>query len=216
MRSIAICGILLLSTLVMTARAESVRCIEYNHDGDFEFEIAWGYDGVQAPDYGAFGEAYSVNYGLLNGVVLWLTQDGTYQGQLFDLYVWAGGYCGEPMSVIWIEPGLEPQSLPVWPEVGENYYQVEVWVDYDCTVGYWGDWPDQPPGFFVAVDETLTENGHPWTHVAPGQPYPSGWQHPDVVWDRRHCESLGLGIDVDRQPSPAEAPTWGTVKSLFR
>ncbi|MBD3237835.1 MAG: hypothetical protein GF330_14120 [Candidatus Eisenbacteria bacterium] len=216
MKAFLFCTLVLATASILSAGAESDRCIEYNHDGTFEFEIAWSDSGVQAPYYGAFGEAYWVDSGLLNAVVLWLTQDGTYQGQSLDLYVWEGGYCDEPLNVLWVEPGLQPQDLPVWPEVGENYYPVEVFVYYDCTVGYWGNWPGQAPGFFVAVDETPSESGHPWTHIAPGLPYPSGWQHPDVVWDRRHCESLGLGIDVDRQPSPAEAPSWGSIKSLFR
>ena len=217
MRTLAgLIAALALITLTTTGSADGDRCITHNHDGSFEEAISWDGSGVQSPYYGAFGEAFYVGYGLVYGAVLWLTQDGTYNGQTYDLYFWENGYEGEPGYVIWEEFGVTPTSLPIWPEVGENYVDVEVYVEGSCTVGFWGNWPGEPAGFFVAADSSYTQQGHPWTNIAPGLQWPSGWQHPDVVWGRRHIEALGLGIDIDR-PSPARPQeTWGAIKSLFR
>jgi hypothetical protein len=47
----------------------------------------------------------------------------------------------------------------------------------------------------------------------PGIGYPSGWQHPNVVYP--DCASMGIGVTITDDPSPAESETWGAIKSLF-
>lgn len=204
--------------LLVPASPAGDRCLMIHHDGTFEQPLYWDGNGVMTPYYGAFGEGYAPGYGVVVAAHLWLSQDGSYAGQTFDLYFWSGGVEGAPGQVIDVIPRLRPQNLPIWPEVGDNIYITQLYIETDITVGFWGNWPGMPAGFEVGADEEGIDTGHPWTNIAPGLPWPSGWQHPDVVWDypRRHTESLGLGIDVDRGPSPVVAPTWGSVKSLFR
>ena len=66
--------------------------------------------------------------------------------------------------------------------------------------------------------------GHPWTCVAPGLQWPSGWQDPSIVYEP--TRSMGIGVYFGRDPAGVEelpevqqlpqSPTWGTVKELFR
>jgi hypothetical protein len=55
--------------------------------------------------------------------------------------------------------------------------------------------------------------GHPWTCIAPGIGYPSGWQDPSVVWGE--TQSMGCSVNFE-QSTPIEPATWAVVKALFR
>ena len=66
---------------------------------------------------------------------------------------------------------------------------------------------------YVCADES-GPGGHPWTNIAPGIGYPSGWQNPNVVWP--NCRSLGIGATITEEPSPVESVTWGAIKTLFQ
>jgi hypothetical protein len=69
---------------------------------------------------------------------------------------------------------------------------------------------------FETVDDSADENGpggHPWTHVAPGFGYPTGWQHPATIWGE--TRSLGMGVYVAEGPTPVTPGTWGRIKALY-
>ncbi len=68
--------------------------------------------------------------------------------------------------------------------------------------------------------------GCPWTCIAPDIGYPTGWAHPNIVWDPGLCKSLFIApffaprnpADVEEFPEgagAAEFGSWGQIKALF-
>ena len=73
-------------------------------------------------------------------------------------------------------------------------------------------WATTSPGYIVAADLDGA-GGHPWTYIAPGIGYPTGWNDPSIIWGT--TQSLGLG-GVFSGCSPAESRSWGSMKALFQ
>jgi len=189
-----------------------------NNDGSFENGYAWQYAGVVPPYGGAFGEGFSGgSCGI--GVVcarLWVTTlSGFYTGQSCDVYIWEGGFDNEPGAVASMTAGVVLGNVPYWPAIGANDVSAYGSIPGQAggfTVGYWGDWPSAPCGYFVAADLD-GPGGRPWTYIAPGIGYPTGWNDPSMVWGP--TQSLGLEAEAWGGYTPAEPRTWGTVKALF-
>jgi hypothetical protein len=190
-----------------------------NHDGSFENGYAWQYGGSVAPYYGAFGEGYNLGAGGVCCGAFWVsTLPGYFFGQSADVYVWAGGAgSGAPGSVLGMVPGNVFPNVPNWPTCAENDVMMQVNVSGEFTVGFWGNWPGALCGYFTAADLDGF-GGHPWTNIAPGIGYPTGWNDPSIVWGA--TQSMGIGAyfatDCWIIPSPAESETWGSIKTLFR
>jgi hypothetical protein len=189
--------------------------LRYSHDMTFEGALAWTYGGVTPPYYGAFGEGY-----LLDGdtvvecIALWLTDITFYAGQTCDCYIWEGGVSEEPGGVLTVMVGFDPGAPAYWPDVSQHNADIP---DYtvtsdEITVGYWGNWPGAICGWFCAADYT-GPGGHPWTMVHPSQGYGTGWIDPTYVWGP--TMSMGIGFYYG-DPVPAESPTWGSIKELFK
>lgn len=184
-----------------------------HHDGVFELGIGWKNDGVRPPYDGAFGEAFDVGPGAVSCILLWLSQGGGFaEGTTSDLYVWDGGVGENPGGVLGLVTGIEFAPIPVWPEVGLFEVSVPVTVAGPVTVGAWGNWPGARPGYGFAADRE--GDGHPWTHIAEGIGWPSGWQHPGVVWDDIGSMGIGMRFRPD-DPVPTRASSWGMVKALY-
>ncbi len=183
--------------------------------------IGWGWEGIQPPYYGAFGEAYDLGEGTIDCATLWVTQMGDFTGQSVDLYVWDGGIDGPPGVVLALMPDRICENVPFWADIGQNDFPWGVPVEGPFTVGYWGNWPGEVCGFLIAHD--MSCSGHPWTYVAPGIGYGTGWIDPSDVWGV--VSSLGLGgffsprtSSVEDFPAPdgsTQASTWGSIKRLF-
>jgi hypothetical protein len=185
-----------------------------NHDGSFENGYAWRYGGVVAPYYGAFGESYDLDYGNVCCVALWVsTVPGGFTGQSCDVYVWAGGIGSTPGAVLQMVPGIVLTNVPNWPTCSENDITVPVGLSGPFTVGYWGNWPGAANAYFCAADLNGF-GGNPWTNIAPGIGYPTGWNDPSIVWGP--TQSMGIGVYWgDCYTSPVETRTWGSIKALF-
>ncbi len=195
------------------------------HSGTFENAYCWHWGGTQPPYYGAFGEAYDEGPCIIMCAAFWLTQIGSYAYPPVDVYVWEGGITGEPGLVLWMKPGVVLGAPGLWPTVTQHDVRSNLVaglaVAGEFTVGYYVDLSGSPCQFFVAVDEG-NGGGHPWTNVAPGGGYPSGWQHPGVVWGMMDI-SLGIGVYLERGTSgvedslegDAESATWGRIKEIF-
>jgi hypothetical protein len=186
----------------------------YNHDESFENGYAWQYAGVVPPYWGAFGEGIEASWAVIACVKIWVTTlPGYYFGQTCDVYVWEGGVTGPPGAVLDMVAGVVLGNVPNWPTVGENDVEMHYAIAQDgCTVGYWGNWPGAPCAYFVAADLN-GPGGHPWTCIAPGIGYPTGWNDPSMIWEP--TQSLGLGA-VYSWCSPVEARSWGSIKGLFQ
>jgi hypothetical protein len=185
----------------------------YHHDGSFENAYAWDHAGVVYPYYGCFGEAYDIGPGTVTCGAYWVTTvPPFFHDQGADCYVWEGGVVAGPGAVVYAVPGNVFSNVPDWPAIGENDVTLTVDVSGAFTIGYWGAWPSDWEGFLCAADEN-GPGGHPWTCIAPGIGYPSGWQHPSVIWP--DAKALGIGVYFE-QATPVESETWGTVKALFR
>jgi hypothetical protein len=186
----------------------------YHHDGSFENGYAWDYMGDQPPYYGAFGEGYDLGPGIVACGAYWLsTIPGQWQGQTSDCYIWEGGVGATPGTVLGVVPDIVFDNILLWPEVGQNDIELNISVDGEFTVGCWGDWWGRDMnGYFWAADLNGVQ-GHPWTCVAPGIGYPTGWNDPSIVWGP--TRSMGCGVYFE-QGTPVESPTWGAVKALFR
>jgi hypothetical protein len=186
----------------------------YNHDESFENGYAWQYGGSVPPYYGAFGEGYDLGYGVVRCGSFWVSGlQPPPVGALADCYIWLGGIETDPGEVLAVVTGVEFMNVPCWPGVGRNDIEIGVGVPGAFTVGYWGDWQSAYGTFFCAADEN-GPGGHPWTCIAPGQGYPSGWQDPAIVWP--DAKALGCGVYFESHPTAAESPTWGAIKAMFR
>lgn len=181
-----------------------------NHDGTFENGYCWCYGGIAPPYYGAFAESFTDAGNQIVCVTIYLTSSCMAFCESLDIYIWDGGIETPPGEVLVVYPDQVPTSIPMWPGIGENVFEVWGPAPYSgITVGYWAE---QATDVYVAADED-GPGGHPWTNIAPGTGYPSGWQHPNTVWWQ--CRSLGFGIHHTFF-SPVESSTWGEIKALYK
>lgn len=184
-----------------------------NHDGSFENGYAWRTGGVVAPYYGSFGEAYDLGTGVVYCGAYWLsTLPGYIQGHTADCYVWEGGVGSMPDAVLGVVTGVAFDGIPYWPEVGQFDVDLNIAVSGPFTVGYWGNWPGMGCDWFCVADLNGLQ-GYPWTCIAPGIGYPTGWNDPSIVWGP--TRSMGCASYFG-QASPVEAGTWGAIKQVFR
>ena len=184
----------------------------YNHDFSCENGYCWQYGGIVPPYYGAFGEAFDVGAVTVECGLYWLSQIGYYTGQPLDAYVWEGGVTGPPSGVLCVVPGVTGLSIPYWPSCGLNEVEIGCCVTGEFTVGYWADFSDEDCAWYCCIDENGF-GGYPWTCVAPGIGYPTGWQHVSVVWGAG--VSCCIGATITDHPSASDSRTWGSIKDLF-
>ncbi len=207
-------------TVILPSSGEPcVAPLYVNHDQSFENGFCWQYGGVRPPDYGAFAEGFDM--GAWSGwyiecVALWVTGVGYWPSLPLDIYLWEGGVGEPPGSVCFMITGAHLTSVPFWPAVGQNdivfggsiparQFAVGFWTDFSATTCEW----------YIGADLNGF-GGYPWTNVAPGTGFPSGWQHPGVVWSASYPQSLGIGVHaLEIVISPVEATTWGQLKALF-
>jgi hypothetical protein len=186
--------------------------LTYNHDGSFENAYAWRYGGVVPPYYGALGEAYDLGGGTVVCGAYWLsTLPDHMLDPPSDCYVWEGGVGSAPGAVLGVVIGVEFPGIPNWPTVRQFDVDLNISVTGPFTVGYWPESPGGHSGYFCGADLNGM-GGHPWTCIAPGIGYPSGWQDPSVVWGP--TRSMGCGVYFE-QTTPVGTQTWGTIKALF-
>ncbi len=184
-----------------------------NHDNSFEAAFGWQYGGVAPPYYGAFGEGCALGAVTIECLTIWLTRIATEDPTVgLDAYIWEGGVTSEPQNVIYVLPGVDPGIPGAWPVVTELDVPVGFVVEGDITVGYWADFSGTLCEYYLAADTNGPE-GHPWTCVAPGSGFPSGWQHPDYVLGS--VQSWALGGYYTEGGAPASSLTWGAIKGLF-
>jgi hypothetical protein len=184
-----------------------------NHDGTFENGYAWQYGGTVAPYYGAFGEGYDLGPGTVFCGAMWLsTLPGFDLGQRLDAYVWNGGVGGVPGGVAGVVTGYDPSTIGNWPAITQHDVDMNIAVTGAFTFGYWGNWPGAQCGWFCAADLDGF-GGYPWTNIAPGIGYPTGWNDPSIIWGP--TQSMGLGAYFGEGGTPVEAQTWGSIKALF-
>ena len=187
----------------------------YNHDYSFENGYAWQYGGVEPPYYGAFGEGFAMGMDVnVQCVSLWISHLGQYMGGPCDVYVWEGGVAGLPGNVLGVLTGVDPGAPAIWPAVSQHDVDLpDVFVvGGELTVGYWGDWVGGGTQWYCAADLDGF-GGAPWTNLAPGSGYGTGWTDPSVIWGP--TMSMGLGFYYGGEPTPAESATWGSIKALF-
>ncbi len=201
-------------TVIQSAgRYECTGARVYNHDDSFENGYCWEGAPSTPPYYGAWGEAYDLGEVTVECGVYWFTAAPGSFTQWIDIYIWDGGLQGPPGNVLYVASGVPVQNVPYWPAIGACNLEIGCCVNGDFTVGYWDDRSQTLCELFCAADENGS-GGYPWTCIAPGTGYPSGWQHPNVV--HPNCVSMGIGVTVTSTPSPAESQTWGAIKSTFR
>jgi hypothetical protein len=169
-----------------------------NFDGSVENGYCWQYGGVVPPCYGAFAECTELGSGMsICGMQLLLTSIGN-PVLPCDLYVWADAG-GRPGNVLDMVPGVNPGQVATWPNVSVHDLAIDpIWVHGLVWFGYWSDYSNQPCGYFVAAD-TNGFGGCPYTNIAPGIGYPTGWNNVSVVWGR----TVSIGIAVWQGGDPA-------------
>ncbi len=189
--------------------------LSYNHDDSFENGYCWQYGGTVPPYYGAFGEGYSLGRGGVICGAFWLTQLGYFNGRPADLYVWEGGVTAPPGLVEGVVFGQVFQNIATWPLISRHVVNMYIGACGEFTIGYWADFSAETCQWFCAADQNGF-GGHPWTNVAPGMGYPTGWQDPSPIWGPTQSLGFGSWFDPDFTcGSPVEAETWGSIKSLF-
>ena len=200
-------------TIIVNQGRDCLGALVYNHDFSFENAYCWQYEEVAPPYYGAWAEGYDLGPANVECAVLWFTTISPHmEPNPIDVYVWDGGVQGPPESVVCVLPDIEDFYMGFWPSVNQNEFEVDCCVSGDFSVGYWTDDSDYFCIIFCPADENGPE-GNPWTCIAPGLGYPTGWQHPNVA--HPNCVSMGLGATITEDPSPTRSQTWGAIKSLF-
>ncbi len=207
-------------TVIVPSSAEPcTRPLYFNHDNSFENGFCWQYGGTAPPYYGAFAEGFGMGYvagWVIECVTLWVTQTGNFTGQPLDIYLWEGGAGQAPGNVRYMLTGAILSNVPFWPTIGQNDIVFGGGIlAREFAIGYWADFSGGPCGWYIGADLDGF-GGYPWTNVAPGQSYPTGWQHPGIVWSAHYPQSLGIGIHAEQGIiSPVEGTTWGRLKALF-
>ncbi len=199
------------------------RDVLQHHDGSFEDAFCFQMSGVVPPFYGAFAEAFPARSEMtfIDEALLWVTQVGAWSGQPLDLYLWDGGVSGPPGEVRHHLTGLGLETVPQWPEVAENGLMMAVPLpEGDFSIGYWADFSTSACGWYVAADRD-GPGGYPWVNIAPGIGFPTGWNHPEVLWPPP-VAALGIGaslvvkdLSVEESDPAAHPPTWGRIKALY-
>jgi hypothetical protein len=185
-------------------------------DGTAENGYGWQHRGCVAPSYGAFAECFDFGIGsCLCGIELMLTSLGGVCSPA-DLYIWADAG-GRPGNVLAMTSGANPGPVATWPNVStHDLPMVATQVAGVAWFGYRTDYSNAPCGYFIAAD-TNGFGGCPYTNIAPGLGYATGWNHVSAVWGP--TRSLGIGAwrtaDGCGGVSVRES-TWGRIKQLYR
>jgi hypothetical protein len=109
----------------------------------------------------------------------------------------------------WSCDGSIPPYYGAWEEAFDlGPGVVECGAYWFTQIGYF---PSLPMDAYVWQGGA---GGCPWTCIAPGIGYPTGWQHPSVVFP--HCRSLGIGVYFGDPPLSGECRSWGAIRALFR
>jgi len=185
-----------------------------NYDGSAENGYCWQYGGIVPPYYGAFAECYETT-GCVCGIQLHLTGIG-YPCHGLDAYVWDDGG-GIPGNVLAMTGNLNPCPVATWPNISTHDLALaaDVSVAGLFWIGYWSDWSAAVCGYFVAADLDGF-GGCPYTNIAPGIGYPTGWQNVSAVWGPTQAIGIGAWVDPDCvPPNPVQETTWGAVKNLY-
>lgn len=184
----------------------------FNADGTYENGYTWRYNGVAPPYYGAFAECYS-GVGAVCSIDLDLTQVGAYQGQTIDVYVWndAGGV---PAEVLCVRTDIDPGAPAYWPSISRHRITLEgCCVDGGFWAGYWPNVPGNGSVYFIGADLD-GPGGCPFTNIAPGIGWPTGWNNVSVAWGP--TAAVGIGVELSEcGGTPTQATTWGSVKRLY-
>ncbi len=106
-----------------------------------------------------------------------------------------------------------PGVIATWPQISQHDIEIGCPVVGPFTFGYWADFSISINEFYIAADEN-GPGGHPWTNIAPGLGYPTGWHHPGLLWGA--TQALGLGAYFVESTTPVTSTTWGRIKSLYR
>jgi hypothetical protein len=183
-----------------------------NFDGSAENGYCWQYGGIVPPYYGAFAECCDMGTYNICGIRLLLTGVG-YPCGPFDAYVWADAG-GAPGSVLSMTGGLNPCPVATWPSISTHDFAITstptsgvVWF------GFWANNSTAPCGYFIAAD-TNGFGGCPYTNIAPGIGYPTGWNNVSAVWGP--TQSIGIGAWFGYGPIiPIRETSWGRVKLTF-
>ncbi len=173
------------------------------HDRTLENAYAWAYEGVQAPDRGAFAMCFEGDYDLCEAQ-FYFTQIGNQAGQTMDVFVWADDNTGSPGPLLYQVSDVSPGTVATWPEVSRHDVPLDVTVSGTWWLGWWGNWPGQSAGWLITADEDGPA-GCPRTNVASGQGYPAGWEHPEIVIAWENCRTLGIQALGDTS-GPVGAP----------
>jgi hypothetical protein len=183
-----------------------------NADESWENGWAWDLTGNVAPDFGGFGEGYEAD-GTVCGIQLHLsTLPNLFQDQTADVYIYESDGT-HPSTVLSVKTGIVIEEPAQWP--GVSTYEIEIAptaVSGAFFVYVWGDFAGDP-GWYVAADLN-GPGGMPRTKIAPGTPFPEGWQDVNAVWGG--TAAMGIGAYIESEATPNESTTWGEIKTLFK
>lgn len=191
-----------------------------NDDGGLECAYAWRFQGVQAPDYGAWAECYDSDF--VCGIQFFFTQLGYYEGETMDVYVWEDDGVpppdNNPGNILCAVMNVDPGPPSMWPFFTTHEVHVCCLAGGAHFVGFWGNWPGEDAAWFVGTDCNPGEGGCPRTKIAPGIGYPTGWADTHDIPPFNNIKDLGIreyaGIG-DCPPTPAQGKTWGRIKALY-
>jgi hypothetical protein len=174
----------------------------------------WQYGGIMPPCYGAFAECYDTGEEAryVCGVQLLLTGLG-YPCHPCNVYVWSDDG-GVPGTVLSVTAGADPCPVATWPSASTHDFAVEpVLIQGAFWTGWWADFSQQPCGYMTTNDFDGV-SGCPYTNIAPGLGYPTGWHDVAYVWGP--MRAIGIGAWVRDETVPTRESSWGRVKRVYQ
>ena len=183
-------------------------------DGQYDASIGWQYGGVQTPAYGAFAECYAGTWDVCAAVLDLTRTDGSLPSSTLDAYLWSDDGAA-PGNVLCIVTGADPGPVAFWPQFSRHEipFPSGCCVEGTWWVGYWPHWPGSTARWYTMADEAGV-SGCPFTNIAPGIGYPTGWHDVSVVFGP--INSIGIGAAVlPCSPTSVTHSTWGAMKALY-
>lgn len=201
------------TVLILEGGDGGCGALVFNADGTYENGYAWRYGGIVPPDYGAFAEGYSATNPQLCSAVFDFSTTGDL-GAGMNIFVYNDA-AGAPGPVVYTQ-AADPGAIAFWPSISRHTFALtgDVCTDDNFWVGYWGNWPGDVQSWFVAADLDGF-GGLPYTNIAPGIGYPTGWNNVSIVWGPTQAIGCGAEIVECGGPSPVIESTWGQIKNLY-
>ena len=194
--------------------AAAAGALSFNADGSYENGYTWQYGGVVAPNYGAFAECYAGN--------------GRSARSCSISHKSAATTASAPTSTSGPTQECSKRNvsacIPTWDPGGRVFWPIDI-AKLSCspTVAAstgpsgpaTGGTGPAPPlvGSSVPISTSAV---CPYTNIAPGIGFPTGWNNVSIAWGPTQAIGIGVKNHRLRFGADSEVDAWGGIKSCSK